>query len=67
VEGGWSALVRRPAVDTDEEAVLRLLREQGVLVHPGHFFDLPPGFLVLSLLPEPETFRAGVEALAGML
>lgn len=52
VEGGWSALLRIPALEPLEACALRLLREQGVLVHPGHFFDLPgDGYLVCSLLP----------------
>lgn len=70
VEGGWSVLLRRPALDPAEACALRLLREARVLVHPGHFFDLPgEGYLVLSLLPEPELFREGIgrvlAALAG--
>jgi hypothetical protein len=62
VEGGWAALLRRPAVDPDGDCALRLLREAGVLAHPGHFFDLPgDGYLVLSLLPEAEIFREGIK------
>ena len=65
VGGGWSALLRRPAVESDEAFALRLLQEEGVLVHPGHFFDLPrEGFLVLSLLPPAAAFRAGLEGLS---
>ena len=61
VEGGWTVLLRRPAVDTDETCVLRLLQEARVLVHPGHFFDLPgDGYLVLSLLPEEPRFLSGL-------
>jgi hypothetical protein len=68
VEGGWSVLLRRPAVDPVEDCALRLLREAGVYVHPGHFFDLPgDGYLVLSLLPEPERFREGLGRLLGAL
>lgn len=64
VEGGWSVLLRRPAVDADEACALRLLREAGVLVQPGHYFDLPSeGFLVLSLLPLPHIFREGIARL----
>ena len=60
VEGGWSALLRRPALDPDEACALRLL-EQGVLVHPGSFFDLPgDGHLVLSLLTPEAAFREGL-------
>lgn len=65
VEGGWSAVLRVPSVRTDEEWVLRLLGEDGVLVHPGFFFDFPyEGRLVLSLLPPPGKFAEGVRRLA---
>ncbi|HJW72182.1 MAG TPA: pyridoxal phosphate-dependent aminotransferase [Geothrix sp.] len=57
VEGGWSVLLRRPAVDEDEACALRLLETASTLVHPGAFFDLPGnGHLVLSLLVPEETF-----------
>jgi alanine-synthesizing transaminase len=60
-EGGWSAVLRVPAVASDEAVVLRLLEEAHVVVHPGYFFDMPPGtFLVVSLLPEPTVFAEGV-------
>jgi aspartate/methionine/tyrosine aminotransferase len=62
VEGGWSVLLRRPAVDSAEACALRLLREAQVYVHPGHFFDLPgEGYLVLSLLPRTELFQEGIQ------
>jgi aspartate/methionine/tyrosine aminotransferase len=60
-EGGWSAILRVPATRTDEEWATQLLAEDDVLVHPGYFFDLTGGtFLVLSLLPDPDTFAVGV-------
>jgi aspartate/methionine/tyrosine aminotransferase len=63
-EGGWSAIVRVPATRTDEEWAFTLLVEDGVLVHPGYFFDLRGGaFLVLSLLPPPHAFAEGVRRL----
>lgn len=62
VEGGWSVLLRRPALDGDDACALRLLRETGVLVHPGSFFDLPgDGHLVLSLLTPEGVFSEGLE------
>jgi len=68
VGGGWSVLLRRPAVESDETFALRLLKQEGALVHPGHFFDLPmEGFLALSLLPPLETFRKGLDALSKAL
>ncbi len=61
VEGGWSVLLRRPAVEPDDACALRLLEEAGVLVHPGSFFDLPgDGHLVLSLLPPETAFSEGL-------
>ena len=68
VGGGWSALLRRPAVESDDAFALRLLKQEAVLVHPGHFFDLPmEGFLALSLLPPPDAFRKGLDGLSRAL
>ena len=61
VEGGWSVLLRRPAVDGDEHCALRLLEKASVLVHPGSFFDLPgDGHSVLSLLTPVTPFQQGL-------
>ena len=63
-DGGWSAVLRVPAIRSEEELVLLLVEEDGVLVHPGYFFDFPgEAYLVVSLLPEPDTFRRGLENL----
>jgi alanine-synthesizing transaminase len=63
-DGGWSAVLRVPAVRSEEELVLLVLQEDGVLAHPGFFFDFPrEAYLVVSLLPWPDDFRAGVEKL----
>jgi hypothetical protein len=57
VEGGWYAILRVPVTRSDEDWATDLLTDEGVLVHPGHFYDFPSeGFLVLSLLPALETF-----------
>ena len=64
-EGGWSAVVRVPAVVPEEELVLRLLTEANVLVHPGFFFDFSEeAFVVLSLLPAPAQFTDGAQRVA---
>jgi alanine-synthesizing transaminase len=61
VEGGWYVVLRVPALESDEELAIRLLREASVSVHPGHFYDFPnDGHLVLSLITEPADFREGV-------
>jgi aspartate/methionine/tyrosine aminotransferase len=59
--GGWSAVIQVPATEPEEQMVLRLLDDRGVLVHPGYFFDFArEAFLVMSLLPEEPVFADGV-------
>lgn len=61
VEGGWSAVLQVPALRTEEALVLELLDRDGVLVHPGYFFDFPrEAFIVVSLLGEPARFDQAV-------
>ncbi len=63
-EGGWYAVVQVPAVVGEEDLVLALLENDDVLVHPGFFFDFRrEAFLVVSLLPPPDTFATGVARL----
>jgi len=62
VEGGWSAVLQVPAIGTEEELVMTLVTEDGVLVHPGYFFDMArEAFLVVSLIVEPELFDRGID------
>ena len=63
VEGGWYAVLRVPAIRTDEDLALELLTSQNVYVHPGHFYDFPTdGFLVVSLIAPEATFSKGITA-----
>ena len=67
-EGGWSAVLRYPAVVGGEELALALLEEDRVAVHPGWFYDFPgDGWLALSLLPGETCFAEGVSRLARRL
>ncbi|HXM98287.1 MAG TPA: pyridoxal phosphate-dependent aminotransferase [Candidatus Dormibacteraeota bacterium] len=62
--GGWSVVLRVPSTQSDEDLAVDLLQEQGVLVHPGHFYDFSTdGHLVLSLITPPDTFREGIKKL----
>jgi alanine-synthesizing transaminase len=64
VEGGWYTVLRVPAVESDEDLTIRLLRNAQVSVHPGHFYDFATeGHLVLSLIAEPSIFREGIARL----
>ncbi len=59
-QGGWSVVLRYPAVIDEETLVLEMLDKDGVAVYPGYFFDFAAdGYLVLSLLPTPELFAEG--------
>lgn len=60
VGGGWYAVLKVPETVGDEDWAVELLSLDGVLVHPGHFYDFPgDGHLVLSLLTEEGVFREG--------
>ncbi|MBO0910527.1 MAG: pyridoxal phosphate-dependent aminotransferase [Acidobacteria bacterium] len=64
VEGGWYAVLRVPAVRSDEDFAVELVRAHSVLVHPGHFYDFASdGYLVLSLITPQEEFRVALEHL----
>ena len=68
VEGGWYAVVRVPVTRSDEDLAIALVKKKGVIVHPGHFYDLPTdGYLVVSLIAEEGEFREGGERLIGFL
>jgi hypothetical protein len=60
-EGGWYATLRLPRTHTEEAWALTLLGDDGVHVHPGHFFDFDEeAYLVVSLLTPEATLREGV-------
>lgn len=61
VEGGWYAILRVPSTRSDEDWAAAFLTQEGVSVHPGHFYDFPSeGFLVLSLLPAQDVFASAL-------
>jgi aspartate/methionine/tyrosine aminotransferase len=60
VEAGWSAILRLPQVV--EGVAEMLLREVGVVVHPGSFYGIAEtGRVVVSLLEPEGEFREGLE------
>jgi aspartate/methionine/tyrosine aminotransferase len=63
-EGGWYALLRVPSTRADDDWAAELLSRDAVFVHPGHFYDFASeGYLVISLLPQPEVFQEGIRKL----
>jgi alanine-synthesizing transaminase len=60
VEAGWSAILRLAQVGGDMAG--RLLREAGVVVHPGEFYGIAEGGrVVVSLLGASAEFAEGME------
>ncbi|UQA58710.1 aminotransferase class I/II-fold pyridoxal phosphate-dependent enzyme [Polyangium aurulentum] len=60
-DGGWCAILEVPRTRSEDEWVEILVRDHGVIVHPGYFFDMDrEGALVVSLLPPEETFAAAI-------
>ncbi|MCC6216691.1 MAG: pyridoxal phosphate-dependent aminotransferase [Polyangiaceae bacterium] len=64
-EGGWAAIVRLPATRPDTEWAALLLRDHGVLVHPGRLYDLPTAAptVVVSLIVHPGDLAVGARAI----
>jgi alanine-synthesizing transaminase len=61
VEGGWYIVLRVPALGSDEDLAIALLRNSGVLLHPGHFYNFPgEGYLIASLITKCEEFAEGI-------
>ena len=64
LQAGWYAILRVPAIQSDEELAIQMLHKHGVVVHPGHFYDFPaPGYLVVSLITPAAIFQKGIALL----
>ena len=61
-EGGWYGVLQVPTLQPEEDLVLDLLDNHGVLGHPGYFFDFAhESYLIVSLIvPEP-AFTDGIQ------
>ena len=67
-QGGWYAVLQLPKKISEEEFILKLLKEQHVFVHPGYFFDFADEpYLVLSLLPAEKDFQEGLKRILGQI
>jgi alanine-synthesizing transaminase len=61
LEGGWYAVLRVPALGSDEELAVAVLLSTGVLLQPGHFYNFPSdGYLVASLITPCDEFAVGI-------
>jgi aspartate/methionine/tyrosine aminotransferase len=48
----------------EEQAALKLLRNDSILVHPGYFYDIPPNHLVMTFIQDPANLRKAYGAIA---
>jgi alanine-synthesizing transaminase len=68
VEGGWSAILQLPITRSEEYWTTTLLRDYGVAVQPGYFFDIATeAFAVISLLTPSEQLSTGLDKLLALI
>jgi alanine-synthesizing transaminase len=60
--GGFYVTV--PVGIDEEQAAASLLEEQGILVHPGYFYDIAPDHLVMTFIDDPGALRDHFEKIA---
>jgi len=62
VDAGWSAVVALPRCVGDVDCAERLVRERGVLAHPGSFYGMAErNRIVVSLIGPAAEFEAGIQ------
>jgi len=64
--GGFYVTLRLKDLD-EEKAAEALLREAGLLVHPGYFYDMDGHHLVFSFVQEPEVAQKALASLVETL
>jgi aspartate/methionine/tyrosine aminotransferase len=67
-DGGWYAVLGLPSGWKDEEAALRLLENENVIVHPGYFYDFEEiQVIIVSLLTQPADFEEGLRRISSAI
>jgi alanine-synthesizing transaminase len=61
-KGGF--YITLPTAHDEEETASELLRRDGILVHPGYFYDIRPDHLVMTFIDEPESLKQHFEKIA---
>lgn len=62
-DAGWSAILALPSCVGESGCAERLVRERGVIVHPGAFYAMPEANrIVVSLIVPSAEFEAGILA-----
>jgi alanine-synthesizing transaminase len=60
--GGFYVTLRLS--EDEDRAALQLLRDEGILVHPGYFYDIAPDHLVMTFIQAPLNLRRAYTAIA---
>jgi len=62
--GGFYLMANVESEMAEEDFIVALMKETGVFVHPGYFFDYERGVnVVISYLVEPRKLISGLEEL----
>jgi aspartate/methionine/tyrosine aminotransferase len=61
-KGGFYITV--PVHGDEEEAAAALLKQDGILVHPGYFYDIAPDHLVMTFIDDPDRVGRHFERIA---
>ncbi len=62
IDGGWYTILKIEGIEDEDAWTLQLLKEKGVLIHPGHFYNFSQsGYFVISLLTPAHTFQEGLK------
>ncbi len=60
-DAGWSAVVGLPGCVGEADCAVRLVKERGVVVHPGSFYGMAEGNrVVVSLIGTSDDFEASI-------
>src|SRR5262249_9111171 len=47
--------ITMPTFEEEEQASSELLRDHGILKHPGYYYDIKPNHLVMTFIHDPQT------------
>jgi len=67
-DGGYYLFPKIDTMEDEEELVLRLLKDRGVLVHPGYYYDCDEGIhIMISCLTETGKLSEGLKRIVPVI
>ena len=67
VEPRGGFYITLPMDRDEEEAAANLLSKDGILVHPGYFYEIAPDHLVMTFIDEPDKIKDHFEKIAAVI